>query len=198
MHEVLQHRFRIAVLEQRTVATLADTAHEQWQLRPQPHRNTVLSDGDPRFLVHESAAPCRQHLWPRAQQPGEHLALAFAEIRLSVVGEDILYVLARRLLDLLVGIDKWQASLAARRRPMADLPHPMSPTSTTDRCPRAVRIAFSDWASGIFFLFRSRPNRRMTMIICVSSPTAHFTAAGAENCPRRLRRLLWIVTERKS
>jgi len=37
----------------------------------------------------------------------------------------------------------------------------------------------------------------MTESICVLSPTAYIVAAGAENCPRRMRRLLWIVAECK-
>ena len=45
---------------------------------------------------------------PAAQQAGDHLALAFAEIGFAVVLEDVLDRLAGRLLDLLVGIDEGQ------------------------------------------------------------------------------------------
>ncbi len=126
----------IAGLEQRAVAALADAAHEQRQLRLQPDRNAALGDGGPRLRVHEGAAAGRQHLRARAQQPREHLALAFAEVGLAVVGEDVVDALAGRLLDLLVGIDERQRR--AWRRGAARWPTCRSPSARRAR-PIAAR-----------------------------------------------------------
>ena len=48
---------------------------------------------------------------PGGQQAGDHLALAVAEERLAVVGEDLVDGLLGDALDLLVGIDEGQAEL---------------------------------------------------------------------------------------
>ena len=61
--------------------------------------------------------PVAKHLRAGAQQPSQHLALAFAEIGLPVLGEDILNALAGRLLDLLVGVDEGQAQARGKAAP---------------------------------------------------------------------------------
>src|SRR3546814_3735650 len=62
-----------------------------------------------RFILHESAAACRNHLRLSVHQASDHPPLAIPEIRLPKALENISYAHACRQLDFFVSIDKRQA-----------------------------------------------------------------------------------------
>ena len=85
--------------------------------------------------IHEGAAAGRQDMHRLVlDQPGDDAAFDGAEDRLAVAGEDLGDGAAGRGLDLGVGVAEGQMQSApASRRPMALLPAPINPTSTTVR-----------------------------------------------------------------
>ena len=102
---------RIVVIEQRPVGAAAHALHEQGKIGTQPDRNAGFANATAGFLVHEGAAAGRHDLGAAVEQSGDDLALAFAEIGLAMIGEDLGNALSGGEFDLVVGIDEGNAEL---------------------------------------------------------------------------------------
>src|SRR5215831_3748493 len=94
--------------EQRPVVAPKHAAQQQCKLSFEPHGDTGLADAVAGFRYHEGAAARCQYLRTRAQQAGDDLALAFAEVGLAVILEDVGDGFARRALNLFIGVKEGQ------------------------------------------------------------------------------------------
>ena len=98
--------FRIGPVEERPVALLAHALEHYGGVRLQPDRHAIGAAVLARLVVHVGPAAHRQHRRPAAQKPRHDALLAFAKIRLAVLGEDLRDAEIGGLLDLGVGIEE--------------------------------------------------------------------------------------------
>src|SRR5439155_15822432 len=96
---------------ERAVRSSAHAPHEQREIGLEPDRDALMLDHFAGCLVDVGAAAGRQHRCTAVKKPGNHLALAVAEIGLAVVGEYLRDGLTRRRLDLVIGIDERKLEL---------------------------------------------------------------------------------------
>ena len=118
LQQLAQGPLRVGGLQKGAVRFLAHARQQHLDVRLQPNRDAVRGDVVARRLVHEGAAPGRQHLWSRIQQARDHLPLPVAEIGFAEPLEDFGDRQLRARLDLGVGVDERQPEL--RGEPLAD------------------------------------------------------------------------------
>src|SRR5215468_3664846 len=88
--EVRQDLARISLLQEWPIVPAQHPLMQQIEIGTQPDRDAALADVGPRLSIHEGAAARCEDMHGIAEQPGDDLALAFAEHRLAAPLEDLL------------------------------------------------------------------------------------------------------------
>src|SRR3546814_4029976 len=77
-----QYSARILASQKRSSLAAGDAVHKHVDFSIQPDSNGLLQYLRSRFILHESAAACRNHLRLSVHQASDHPPLAIPEIRL--------------------------------------------------------------------------------------------------------------------
>src|SRR3546814_2460876 len=104
-----QYSARILASQKRSSLAAGDAVDKHVDFSIQPDSDGLLQYLRSRFILHESAAACCNHLRLSVHQASDHPPLAIPEIRLPKALENISYAHACRQLDFFVSIDKRQA-----------------------------------------------------------------------------------------
>src|SRR5829696_8224510 len=86
LHQAAHGSFRVRILQKGAGRSLADTTHENVEIRLEPKRDAILGDALTGLLVHEGAAAGGEYDRSLLQEAGDHATFAVAEMVFAVNG----------------------------------------------------------------------------------------------------------------